>query len=97
MIIIDQACWPPESTQNISQRFKRLSTLPPYLIGRDYIKAIEGVKVGVISVYHCAQGQLTRSLNVCQHHYSEFFGVAGFNFSVDIWSEVQVVPALHQT
>ena len=89
MIIIGQASWPSESTQEMGRRFKRLSALPPYLIGRDYIKAVEGVGVKVISVYHCEQGRLIEALDVCQKRYAEFFGVAGFSFAVDIWSEVQ--------
>jgi len=88
MVIIAKLIFPPESAEEMGNRFKELKALPDYITMKGpFIRGSSMNGVEALTLYECDNSRLSEALNIVGDRLAIYFSVDGFTYSVNVWFE----------
>ena len=83
MVIIAQMSYPPESANEMAQRFLEAPQIPEFLNrSGPYVCANLSEGITIFALYELDNAKLADGMNFIANYYTMFFGVPGFRYEI---------------
>lgn len=83
MVIITQTSYPPESANDIANRFLEAPQLPNFISRKGpYISSDMDKGIRTLSLFELDNSNVAEGLEALGNYYAVFFGVQGFRYTI---------------